>query len=46
MKLQLLLNQIEELESKQESGTITFEEQSKLNFLIERVEQLIYKYKS
>jgi len=40
----ILTNQIEALETKQENGTITFDEQAKLCFLIERVEQLIYKY--
>ena len=38
-----LLNKIDQLEKKQDNGTITMDEESKLCFLIERVEQLIYK---
>jgi hypothetical protein len=41
--MNFLIKQIENLENKQESGTITFEESARLNYLIERVEQLIYK---
>jgi hypothetical protein len=41
-----LLNLIEALENKQENGTITMSEESKLCFLIERVEQLVYKHNS
>ena len=44
MKLSKIIQIIEVLESKQENGTITFDEQSRLNFFIERAEQLIYKH--
>jgi hypothetical protein len=44
MKLSTIIIFIELLEAKQENETITFEEQSKLNFFIERAEQLIYKH--
>ena len=45
MNLTTIITMIEILENKQENGTITFEEQSKLNFLIERAEEKIYKSK-
>lgn len=44
--MKFLIKQIVALEKKQENGTITLDEQSRLCFLIERVEQLIYKHLS
>jgi hypothetical protein len=46
MNLTTIITMIEILENKQEAGTITMCEESKLCFLIERAEQLIYKFSS
>tara|TARA_R110000851_G_scaffold330749_1_gene503953 strand:- start:1044 stop:1169 length:126 start_codon:yes stop_codon:yes gene_type:complete len=38
----ILINRIEELENKQDNGTITMNEEVLLNKLIERVESFLY----